>query len=582
LPGPLGKLASAALAPAQGFAKLSGGVGASRAAMIIGAAAAATMIVALVALTAAVVTATVKIAAWAVGLADANRNAALATEAFAAMNPKLAGLDFAGLTDETGQSAATLQGLAKSLDKAGVSADGMGKALRVAALASTALGPEAASNYVELEQAATTAQKSVDEAAKKGGVASKAQVDALKAARAAADDFASTAQAKLGGIVARQMLGLEAQSERFGRNVDGLFGGLDIEPVLQGLAKLVALFDKNTAAGAALQFLFEKVFQPIIDQADTAATAVEAFYLGVMIGAMKLYIALKPTIKAIEEFFGLDSSELEVNFQTITKVGEALAPVFAAIAVVIGGTLAVAFVAVAAIIAAQVAVWYGLWKAIKFVYDSVAVVIGALVTLFSGLGSSLVGVLQSGWKAVTDFFAGVSLVEIGKNLMLGLAQGITGAVGAVVSAVTNAVSGTIAAAKSALGIASPSKVFAEIGDFTGQGFAGGIEDATPDAHAAVAAMASPTEAMDQAAMSGDVAKVAALQGVDAAATAPVAPSAPAATPTPAASGAARPTVHVDNLTIQANDRAGGAEAAESFYETLTRLLEGDAAQAAGA
>ena len=68
------------------------------------------------------------------------------------------------------------------------------------------------------------------------------------------------------------------------------------------------------------------------------------------------------------------------------------------------------------------------------------------------------------------------VVSIGSQIIQGLVNGITGAAGRVVDAVTSAVGGAIEAAKSFLGIASPSKVFKEIGDFTMQGFEVGIDE----------------------------------------------------------------------------------------------------------
>ena len=68
------------------------------------------------------------------------------------------------------------------------------------------------------------------------------------------------------------------------------------------------------------------------------------------------------------------------------------------------------------------------------------------------------------------------VVSIGSNIISGLVNGIKGAAGRVVSALGGVVNDAIAAAKSFLGIASPSKVFAEIGDFTMQGMEQGIND----------------------------------------------------------------------------------------------------------
>lgn len=66
------------------------------------------------------------------------------------------------------------------------------------------------------------------------------------------------------------------------------------------------------------------------------------------------------------------------------------------------------------------------------------------------------------------------VVSIGSNIIQGLVNGITGAAGMVIDAIGGVVNDAIGWAKGLLGIASPSKVFAEIGDFTMQGMEEGI------------------------------------------------------------------------------------------------------------
>jgi len=510
--GPLGKLGQGLIGGVKSNADLTKSLGGTKAAAILAAAGVAALAAAVIAAAAAFVYGAVKVAIWAVGLADAKRSAELATEAFNVMNPALAGLPFDDITAQTGQTAAELQGLAKQLQAAKVSAADMPAALRAAALAETALGKGGASEFVSQIQAG---KKSVQE-------------------------LATATQQQLGGIVQRQMLSVGAQSATLQRNISEIFGGLNIDPVLDAMRTLVSLFDKNTAAGRALKFLFESVFQPIIDSARQAAYVVEAFYLGVLIGAVKLYIKLKPAIKTIKELLGLNDSTLEINFKSITKIGEALAPVLLAIGAAVGGVLLVAFGAVGALVAAQLAIWYGLIK-----------VVGLVVSAFQ----AVIGAVQSAWS----YLKSLDLAELGTQLMMGFVNGITGAAGAVVDAVKNAVGGAIKAAKSLLGIASPSKVFASIGDFTGQGFAQGVEGATPDAHAAVAAMASPEPALAAASSPADA----------------------GAAPAPAAAAsAAGPSVTITGDIYFAGAKASDGEKRQ-LAEWLTLILEGDAL-AAGA
>lgn len=99
----------------------------------------------------------------------------------------------------------------------------------------------------------------------------------------------------------------------------------------------------------------------------------------------------------------------------------------------------------------------------------VGVATGALQSL-PDLLSSVGDLLQGAWDAITSF----DLADAGVQLIQGFINGVTSMAGALWDSVTGIVGNAIDGAKSLLGIASPSKVFAEIGDYTMQGFAKGI------------------------------------------------------------------------------------------------------------
>lgn len=628
LPGPLGKLGASFAAGEAAEAKFAARFGEDAGLAVKLGVGVAGVTAAVLALAAATAYGTVKVATWAVGLADANRNAELAVEAIQAMHPELEALGgtIASVSKQTGMHSDELNELAVNLEEAGVKSDKLADSLRVAALAESALGKGAAGDYESLIKSATEAQKAVDEAAKKsGGAVSKELTDKLLAANDAVSDFEHNATTKLGGIVARQMQGLSAQSQRLESNISDIFGGLDIDPVLSGLAKIVGLFDKESASGRAIKLLFESVFQPLIDQADDAATAVEAFVLGVEIGAVKLYIALKPTIKAVKEFLGIDDDSLSINFKTLTEVGEELAPVFLLVAGVVGGVLLVAFGAIAAIIAAQIAVWYALVKAVQFVWDMIKTFAGELYDI----GAEIVGAIEEPFKAVAaflsgeidlaelgrrlvmnlvntvgnlsglvlhtfislitapiDYIFGLDLTDAGKNLIMGFVHGITGSVGAVVSAVSSAMSSAITAAKSVLGIHSPSKVFAGIADNTTDGYTNTLEDNTADVQDATANMLGvgpandnaldPAEELKQAQLSGDADAVSRLQGMSSSADA----GAPKQAPAPDAGGGSggKGASFGPGATFNFYGLADAKDALGAFGEMLDAAVEGDTAK----
>jgi TP901 family phage tail tape measure protein len=80
--------------------------------------------------------------------------------------------------------------------------------------------------------------------------------------------------------------------------------------------------------------------------------------------------------------------------------------------------------------------------------------------------------------------------SVGRDIISGMVNGIEGGISRVTSAARHAASSALSAAKNFLGINSPSRAFAEIGDFSGQGFAQGLTTGTRHAVTAARGMAS--------------------------------------------------------------------------------------------
>jgi hypothetical protein len=520
--GPLGNLAERALYPVQAFVDLSEWFGIAAAASTVAVVGMAALAAALAVVAAAAAAATLAFTAMAVKIADVARGARLTAEAFNAAYPEIASVSsgFGRLTQQTGLAADQLRDLTMQLKSAKVSATDMPQALRAVAFAESALGRGKGLAYFN---------------------------EQLKKAHGNVAALAIETERKFGGIVSRKMLGLEAQGARLQANIGGLFAGLDIEPALLGFRTLVALFDKNTTAGRFLRAVLEGVLQPIIDQAQNAAWAIEAFFLGLAIGAVKTYIALKPVISAATELLGIDveSWDLETVLKAITQAGELAAPILLGLGVA-AGLLGVALVATTAIALAPLAVLISTIVGVGYVLYQLASIAAEAGAAFGlALNSAVTGVIE--WL---QGLVGV-VTQVGADIIQGLANGITGAAGAVMSAMTGAVGGAIAAAKRQLGIASPSKVFAEIGGYTTEGFARGVDAGTGDAQAAMSDLVTPNVA-------------------------------PASNTTTSSSTSVRTTNASQNVFNIMLGPGSGAQQAQDFYEWLTRALEGDAAALAGA
>lgn len=121
---------------------------------------------------------------------------------------------------------------------------------------------------------------------------------------------------------------------------------------------------------------------------------------------------------------------------------------------------------------------------------------GFLSALPGNIASWLAGVISTviGWvsqfasnatSAATQFASNLidglasipgQVTSIGSNIIQGLVNGVTGAAGKLIDAVKGAIGDAIDGAKNLLGIHSPSRVFREIGQYTMQGAALGVDD----------------------------------------------------------------------------------------------------------
>lgn len=110
-----------------------------------------------------------------------------------------------------------------------------------------------------------------------------------------------------------------------------------------------------------------------------------------------------------------------------------------------------------------------------------AAALGIIVELAKGLITSLPNLLKFIPQIVTsivDKFNSLmsKIIDIGKNIVNGLKKGIQSAWNNLVSWFKGLFGDLIGIAKKILGIASPSKVFKQIGGFTAEGFGEGFED----------------------------------------------------------------------------------------------------------
>lgn len=365
---------------------------------------------------------------------------------------------------------------------------------------------------------------------------------------AAIEDAATeAAKLKFGPDFEKQLLSIDSQTGRLKQHIGTVFGGLKIDPLLKAMSSLVALFDANTASGRAIKVVFESLFQPLIDGVTAFVPKMEKAFIEFEILVLKALIAIKPwgsKILLVAEAFGV-----LIGVMAVLTVG-----------------FAVAVIAPLAIAAGLIATFVG-------VAIAMANVLGQIGTAAYTLGAAIVGGIGStfAWlferfNALTTYLTGFSLVEIGTAMINGLITGITGAAGGILTAMTGAVQGAVDGAKSLLGIASPSKVFAEIGTNTAAGMSQGVDAGASDVQGSMEALVSPPGTPGGA-------------PVPATGGAPVAAD-PIAAPAAASGGGGESKsggggANFAGATLNFN----GVQGAEDALDRLVAVLEGDYARA---
>jgi hypothetical protein len=309
---------------------------------------------------------------------------------------------------------------------------------------------------------------------------------------------------------------IKSEMTRLDKGFKKLFSGLKLDKFLSDFSSVVDLFDETNAAGKAIKVVFEDLFQPIVDGSGDMIAAARTAFLKLEILALRALIAIKP--------YG----------STILLVVKA----FAIMAAVVTGVVLVVLAAIAANLAIM-AIGIGI------VITAIAAFVAGIVWLtlkIQELTTWIGGGIMKAFEAASAWLSSFSLAEVGGNIITGLVDGILGAGPAVLKALGGVVQGAVDGAKKLLGIASPSKVFAEIGGYTAEGMAVGVEAETGNVQGALEAMVSPPEVKAAAAEAGGGGGGANLAGA----------------------------------VFNFYGVEGAEDARAKFEETLLRVLEGDA------
>lgn len=123
-------------------------------------------------------------------------------------------------------------------------------------------------------------------------------------------------------------------------------------------------------------------------------------------------------------------------------------------------------------------IWNGIKNTVSNIVtgikNTVTNIFNSMKNAISNAMSAIKTTVQNLWNGVMSFFKGISLVDIGKNIIKGFTKGISSMFDGVkktISKITNFIPGFI---KKALGIKSPSRVLMGLGEDTGEGLEVGM------------------------------------------------------------------------------------------------------------
>lgn len=623
LPGPLGALAKAftSLGSSVGGLAVAGGILA--------------IVAATVALTAATAAATKSLAEYGVAQADARRSELLRLEGLTSTqlwmrSGAASARELQSAIDDVSSASplprSQVVGFATELEQVGAKAKSIPGALEAISLAA-ASGNQ---RYLDLV---------------------KAQAKGLAQTGQDLEGFADRVRARVGPVVEAQMLSFNVQATKLQENFARLFAGLNIDPLLKGIKLVLDLFGQSSAAGHALGTVISALFQPLIDAVQYIAPVVRDFFEGMTIGILKISIAILDLQIWFLETFGTGLISRIGGVTGALRWGElavyGLAAAVAAGAVVMGTlTVALGALLLPVLISAAASVWALTWPVLAVVagLTAVGVAVAAVMGAFGeidwgglatgvlegiggalsdaalwflsidwvGLAGSVISAIAYGIGASAGFVVGglarvadaaaeafvntdwrgvflsIDWMGIGTAIVQGIVSGLTGSLTLLYDGVTGLAGGLIDGFKAALGISSPSTVFAALGAELPAGAAVGVRGGAGEVNQASRELAggasqafssalqapqlpSPVEAVNQGVFE---------QSNGAQTEQSTGGSTPAQrTDVTARAGdrdaAARdqaPTVNIELLNVYAKDGATGESIAQEIKAELQRVL----------
>lgn len=245
---------------------------------------------------------------------------------------------------------------------------------------------------------------------------------------------------KFGKVAGKQLLDIGSQFQSFKDNVMQLFEDVNTDGFLGQLHDILSVFDQSTESGKALKMIVTNTFDAIFKATEAVAPYVKTFFKGLVIIALQVYIAFKPLLA-------------QLGAMGPASDGPAtLASVMSVLGQVIGSVVSV------------IVSWIQTGVSIAQWFISVETYLLELPGKFYDAGAAII---------------------------TGLVNGIMSAPTKLADSIRGMAQGALAEFKSVFGIASPSKVMAQMGGHLMGGLEKGIDTNSSKADSAMSDAVAP-------------------------------------------------------------------------------------------
>ncbi|MCT2249369.1 phage tail protein [Kocuria rhizophila] len=215
-------------------------------------------------------------------------------------------------------------------------------------------------------------------------------------------------------------------------------------------------------------------------------SAAQGIVSGILSGILSFFVSIWSSITsavstAISTVQAVISAGMSAALSIVSGIMSGILSVVSSVWSSITSTVSAAASAVVSTVSA------GFNAALSAVSSVMSGIISAVTSGVSSVVSGFTSMVSQGISVLTGMIG--QAASIGGQIIAGLANAISSGASAVVGAISNVVSGAISAAKSALGIHSPSRVFRGIGEFTVAGLTKGLTGKASEAKKASADLA---------------------------------------------------------------------------------------------